>query len=270
MSGESAIRARHRARRSPRRLPVDIPQLSTFLWQVRNDRGFTRIRAYRRTGVSESYITQIEQGRRTPSADIVEQFIVGYDMDPAQTRHVRELLAPPVELPWPDEIRDRLTSQQLQVIADLSDRDIPAVYIDPLWNILAVNDAMRAFMPSIVKFGNIARWWISPEAQKLVLGWDDELDYVAASMKPAMGRYRESQQTALLLRHLLRNKRFRQRWISSARICYGRAPDDHLVWRDLPTDRMYEASMHRAEISDTRDVLLCAAFVNARDESETP
>ncbi|MFI5783907.1 hypothetical protein [Nocardia sp. NPDC051570] len=137
-------------------------------------------------------------------------------------------------------------------------RGILAAYTDPLLNLLAIKDRMKRAFPRLEDVGNVAPWIFDHYSKGVLTDRDNEKDQVVALLKVAMGVYRETPQTAHLLRRLRPCVEFNKYWTSHTRIAYGRDTTDYLRWRDQSTGEEFSAYISAMNV-EAKDVLLYLA-----------
>lgn len=250
---------------STHRAQARVPRLSDFLTQVRGP--LSRRRAAIKTGVSEHYIRDIENGDRHPKAAIVEQLIAGYGLNMSQARHTRDLLAPPLDLTPTETLRDQVLQSRglLDHLALLEKKGVLAAYVDPLLNVLLLNKHMVRAYPRLDEVGNVAPWIFGPHSRDVLTDRGNEADQVVALLKAVMGRHRDCAQTAHLLRRLRPNPEFNRIWTTRTRIAYGRETTDYLRWRDQITNEPLTASIYSTDV-EVPDVVLYLAFIRDDDD----
>ncbi|WP_378741145.1 helix-turn-helix domain-containing protein [Nocardia brasiliensis] len=262
IGGLHMSRKHNRPPKSPRRRP-HIPTLGTTCRQLRDHRGLSRAQACRSSGLSASYLFSIEECEQMPSSEVLDQIIAAYHLDPKQARHLRELRAPAENLEPIHVLRQRVTgnTRRMAHLHDLASRDVLAAYVDPVWNVLASNNLFRTALCGIDEIGSVPVWLFSAMAEDVVVDLPREADHVVAICKANLGRYRDSQQAADLLRRLGPNKQFQERWSASIRIAYGRDTSDPLRLRD-PVSGVVTA--YTLSVSDeTNNVLLLTGLAKA-------
>lgn len=178
---------------------AEMPRLGDWLRKVREHRKHTRRSAEARTGVSESYIKQIENNKLVPLRGVLDQLIVGYRLDEMQARFTRELAEPPVELTPIEELRERVTTpDRLAALRFFDQVGVICVFTDPLWNVLVGNENFYRAEPDIVAAGhNVALWHFRPgmarpPAKDVALQWEYEANGLIALVRAGLGRYRDS------------------------------------------------------------------------------
>ncbi|WP_216918042.1 helix-turn-helix domain-containing protein [Nocardia noduli] len=216
-------------RRSPgsrHALPPRVPTLGNTCRRIRDERGYTRDFAAAMLRISRSYLTDIERGRRNPSPELLELIIVGYRLDSALARHLRELRVAAVELePVATLARSVIDNDQLMAhLHDLNERGDLAAYVDPVWNVLACNDLFREATPGLELTGSIPAWFFSADTKPILTDRPSELAHATATIRAITGRYRNAEQTRALFRHLGPNTEFRATWSDDVRAAYGRDP----------------------------------------------
>ncbi|MFI9508572.1 helix-turn-helix domain-containing protein [Nocardia sp. NPDC052566] len=246
-----------------RRQQARVPTLPEYLKQVRVQQKpkLSRRNAESKTGVSEHYIRDIETGQRQPSAHTIEQLIAGYQLIPPQARHVRELLAPPIDLTPTETLHSQVHRSQglLDHMSILEDRGVLAAYVDPLLNVLLLNKHMLRAYPRLDEVGNVAPWIFGPYSRGVLTDRANEADQVVALLKAVMGRHRNAPQTTHLLSRLRPNNDFNRIWTTRTRIAYGRETTDYLRWRDQITGERFAASIYSTDV-EVPDVVLYLAF----------
>ncbi|MBY8862063.1 helix-turn-helix domain-containing protein [Nocardia sp. CA2R105] len=257
-------------RRQPHRIPprhvARIPALSQYLEQIRYELKWSREQVEKLTGVSKSYVRNIETNDRHPSAEILDKLIAGYRMTPAQARHTRELLAPPLPLTPLDQLHSRLqnTPELTNHLDDLDHRGIPALYTDPLGNVLTLNQTMRNAFPGLEEAGNTTLWCFGTESRQILLDHDKESDFTIARLKASLGRHRAAPEGRELLQILRRYEEFTRRWTTSTRIAYSREPNDRLRWRYPDSSREYSATIQITSVTDAQQILQYSVFPQPR------
>ncbi|MFF3567910.1 hypothetical protein ACFYXQ_09040 [Nocardia jiangxiensis] len=184
--------------------------------------------------------------------------------DRRPARHAHELLAAPLPLRDIASYRRYLeeTPALTDHLTDLGEQHVPAMYLDPLSNVLAVNKPMALALPGLEDVGNLAIYWFLPVARQLFPDWPAQADYIVGRLKAGMGRYRTAPQARKLLRTLSKTPEFTARWISSTRIAYNWETSDHIRWKNPGTGEEKIVSVHRAEISEKAVMILYSAYIN--------
>lgn len=247
---------------------AEMPNLGDWLRKVREHRKHTRKSAEVRTGVSDSYIKQIENEGLIPLRGVLDQLIIGYRLDEMQARFTRELAEPPVELTPIEELRERVsTPDRLAALKFFDQVGIICVFTDPLWNVLVGNQNFYRAEPDIVAAGNnVALWHFRPgvarsPAKDVALQWDYEATGLIAMVRAGLGRYRESPQSIDLLERLRASDEFNDRWQGGIQVTYGREPDDLCHMVDPITKEPFSVSVQVSELpGPDRDILIHQAM----------
>ncbi|MEV6557545.1 helix-turn-helix transcriptional regulator [Nocardia sp. NPDC051756] len=249
---------------STHRPQARVPTLSDFMTQVRGR--LSRREAAEITGVSEHYIRNIEDGDRHPKAAIVAQLIAGYGLNMSQARHVRDLLAPPLDLTPTETLKEQVmqNSGLLDHLDLLESKGVLAAYVDPLLNVLLLNKHMIRAYPRLDVVGNVAPWIFGPHSRDILTDRGNEKDQVVALLKAVMGGHRDCFQTNHLLRRLRPIPEFNRIWTTRTRIAYGRETTDYLRWRDQFTKEPLTASIYSTDV-EVPDVVLYLAFIKDDD-----
>lgn len=256
-------------RRKPHRIkrpkPVaSVPELPPFLEQLRDERELTRRAASAATTISQPYLVQLENGTRRPKPETLDLFTTGYGLTAAQARHAQELLADPLPLPDIASYRRHLedTPALIDHLTDLGELHVPAMYLDPLSNVLAVNKPMAFALPGLEEVGNLSIYWFLPIARQLFPDWPEQANYIVGRLKAGMGRYRTAPQARKLLRTLGKDPEFTSRWTSSTHIAYNWEPSNRIRWKNPSTGQEKLVSVHRSEISEKAVMIMYTAYVN--------
>ncbi|SUE28909.1 DNA-binding protein [Nocardia farcinica] len=211
----------HRSSRNHRRARLpSIPTLGTSLRTIRDDHlRLSRSAAQQRHGVSQSYLFDLEADKEMPTLETLDRIITGYDLSPTLRRHLHELRAGPEYLAPIDKLLtlDPHRAALLEHLDALEARDILAAYIDPIANVLACNNAFASRLPGINEIRCVPMWIFSPVARPIIIDWEYEAAHAVATLKPVLGRYRESEQAHELIHHLRPHKDF-QRIGTAARV----------------------------------------------------
>jgi transcriptional regulator with XRE-family HTH domain len=250
-----------------------IPDLPSTLLTIREHLGLTRADAHERHRVSSSYLSQIEDGKRTPSLDLLEQITAGYELSCAQAQYLRELRAPARKLSPVPELRRFIarTPRLVQHLDELEQHGVPAAFIDPLKQILATNNALRTALPGMVEIGCIPQWMFSTTGRNTVHNWPAEALYTVASLRPGLARYRNSPRARALLADLAKDPTFNEIWHTSIDIIYGRDTSNPLQCHNPDTGNHYSLTLAISPVIQTQDILLATAVpgppANAPDVS---
>ncbi|WP_433678350.1 helix-turn-helix domain-containing protein [Nocardia sp. CA-119907] len=246
-------------RRRPR---ACIPTLPDTLRLNRDHLRLSRVAAYKRHGISPSYLRQLEVGERVPSPETLDKVITGYGLSHEQARHIRELRYPAEDLTPTDSLRQSVREDNAlrNHIQDLEERGVLAAYVDPMWNVLLATMEFRAGMPGLEESECIPVWLFSPIAKTVVIDWEREAAHSVATIKAVLGRYRDSEQAHHLLRKLRPNKTFHDLWISSCNVAYGRAASNPVHWIHPTSGEPTSYSLTVADVTQPQHIQLITAL----------
>ncbi|MFF0492946.1 helix-turn-helix domain-containing protein [Nocardia sp. NPDC004068] len=238
---------------------VRVPVLSTFLGQIREQRGLDRTDAASMIALSTVYLGQIESGRRRPSPEMLDSIIAGYGMTAAQAGHARNLLADPLDLPSVEWFRRQVAEMEGLTwhLADLSAIRVPAVLLDPVAEVLASNADPALLMPGLLEVGNYVSWCFTPSASEVLLDWPAEADFAVSALQRSAGRFRSSRRLHRLLRSLSTSEEFIRRWSALTEVTYLRPIDHCMVYRD-PDTGIRSATIHRTVVGEAGMALFTA------------
>lgn len=238
-----------------------IPTLGSACRLMREELGLSRASAYIRHGVSPSYLSAIESDSVIPRIEMVESIITGYRLGPLKARYLRDLHAPPRPLEPLDELRAQVASNDglLIQLSELQERGTLAALVDPLWNILATNEAFRSTLTGIEQANSILSWLFGPDARQVLIDWDREVAHAMATTKSVLGRYRDSVQAHDLIHEFQHNSEFCHAWQTNTDIGYGRDSTD-LMHCLSPTDEPTSYRVTIAEPGQAPDVQLLMAL----------
>lgn len=246
-----------------------IPDLPSTLLAIRKHLGWSRARAYLSHGVSGSYLSQIEDGTRTPSLDLLQQMITGYNLTCAQSQYLHDLRAPSRHLSPTPDLRQFIarTPQLVRHLDDLDQRCVPAACINPLKQILATNHTWRRTLPGMYEIGCIPEWLLSPTGQATVLGWHSEALYSVAAIRPGLARYRDTEQARTVLATLTKYPAFNEIWQSSVDVIYGRDTSNPLQCHHPDNGERYSLTLSLSSVTQTQEVLLVTAVPRALESA---
>ena len=157
-------------------------------------------------GVSVSWYTWLEQGRRiNPSREVLDALARTLRLDPIEHAHLlaladRTSLRPPGHASFvPDSIRD--------LLAHLD--PAPAYVLGPRWDILAWNAAQERMYPAIATLGEADRnlvWAVfaEPSARDLIGDWEDEARRVLSQFRAETTPIRDDPAVVALIARLHR------------------------------------------------------------------
>ncbi|WP_280331031.1 helix-turn-helix domain-containing protein [Nocardia wallacei] len=207
-----------------------VISLGSWMRTVRDHYGLTRPEAEDKTGISGSYIKDIENDRTIPRVEMVQSLIKGYRLDAAQTRLTWDLFLPPVRLPSVAELRDRIaTFDRLHLLHQLSGNDMALVFLDPAWNILVGTHTFYKMLPDtgLHPESNVALWSLPPApapspAEPLLADPVGEGRWLVGMLRGTIARYRTSPEVIRLYRQLSLNTLFTHHMNTSIDVAYGR------------------------------------------------
>ncbi|WP_280445115.1 helix-turn-helix domain-containing protein [Nocardia brasiliensis] len=240
---------------------VIIPTLSVTMRQIREHKGLTRVSAYECHRITQNYLADLERGKYKPSSALLERLIAGYRLDADQARHLRELRARAVELIPEEELHRRVYAEPAfgAHLQDLQERGIPAAYLSRVFNVIECNDLLRAVLPGLDEVGSILLWMFTPDARDIVVDWEPEAVRTVATVKGVLGRHRETEQAADVVRKLQRSKACGEIWTSNIDISYGRDSTDLKLFRDQ-AGRIVSYSITMSEVPETSGLMLLTAI----------
>lgn len=244
------------------RLPR-LPALGATLWTIREDHlKLSRSKAYQRHAVSQSYLFNIEVHGTVPTLETLDRLIDGYNLPPLLARHLRDLRTPPECLAPASKLRDSVTSNHtlLNHLDDLERRSIIAAYVDPLWNVLACTEPLRANLPGIEDTWSVPAWTFSPAAKRVIVDWEHEAAHTVATLRVALGRYRDSEQARQLMHRLRPNLDFQRLWNGSIDVAYSRDSSNLLHIRDPLTETPGSYLLAVADVDQSRNIQLLTAI----------
>ncbi|WP_280503821.1 helix-turn-helix domain-containing protein [Nocardia farcinica] len=254
----------HRSSRNHRRARLpSIPTLGTSLRTIRDDHlRLSRSAAQQRHGVSQSYLFDLEADKEMPTLETLDRIITGYDLSPTLRRHLHELRAGPEYLAPIDKLLtlDPHRAALLEHLDALEARDILAAYIDPIANVLACNNAFASRLPGINEIRCVPMWIFSPVARPIIIDWEYEAAHAVATLKPVLGRYRESEQAHELIHHLRPHKDFQRIWQAGVDVAYGRKTSDLYHWRNPATGEPESHLLTISDVDHTQNVKLVTAI----------
>ncbi|NKY87575.1 MmyB family transcriptional regulator [Nocardia veterana] len=208
-------------------VPVRIPALGPWLRVMREHRDLTRELAGQYTHVSATYLKSVELGSATPRRDTLDKIITGYELSPAQRRHTIELWEPAAVLAPLDELRERIAVPGRRgELAAWDARSIVCGFCDPLWNIVAANQQFQNMFPGLDQAeNNLAIWrFFSAGPSCRQDPSEQDAQFFVATLRAALGRFREAPEGSRLLQRLAGSARFAQLWRSGVEVAYGVGP----------------------------------------------
>ncbi|MFF0458440.1 helix-turn-helix domain-containing protein [Nocardia africana] len=208
-------------------VPVGIPTLGPWLRVMREHRALTRELAGQYTHVSATYLKSVETGAATPRRDTLDKIITGYELSPTQRRHTIDLWEPAADLAPPDELRERIATRGRRgELATWDARAIACGFCDPLWNVVAANRQFRSLFPGLDQAeNNLAIWrFSSPGEPSRPSAGDEDAQFFVATLRAALGRFRDAPEGARLLQRLAASTHFAALWRSGVEVAYDGGP----------------------------------------------
>ncbi|MFE3758972.1 helix-turn-helix domain-containing protein [Nocardia tengchongensis] len=219
---------------------VQPPSFGAVLRRLRDERRVSRERLGMAAGVSASYITHLELGRRgRPTQAVVEAlFACLHRVQPVSHRSRRYLFdlagLPDPAAPSLAELRAAIDPAKLRRLERLGPD--PAGYFDSRWHVLALNDAARLAFPGLTEGGNWLIWLL--EDSRAATALLDREAAAAASVSVLRARiaaFDVPEWSGDYLRDLGRSPEFRRLW--------SRAQD-----LDHPGERIIRLRDRRGEV----------------------
>lgn len=168
--------------------------------------GLRRAELARLAGLSEHYLTRLEQGvDRNPSPQVLHALATALRLDADETAHLHALAAPPPPAPAPDEV-----SAAVRRLLDAWGT-VPAYVRDRRFDVLAANRAAVALAPLYTPGSNLVRGiFLDPANRALFPDWAEIAAATAAALR-AEGDPRDPG-TARLIAGMLTDDHFRAVW----------------------------------------------------------
>ncbi|MBL1078050.1 helix-turn-helix domain-containing protein [Nocardia sp. 2] len=195
----------------------ELPTLGGMLRRLRSDRRLSREKLGFAAGVSASYITHLEGGKRDRPAPAIMDALMrclnhARPMTPTERRHLMNMADLfDDELPSPDELRAELTEGMLAALT-LHEPN-PVAYIGTRWYVLACNQSFADTFPGIAEDGNLLRWlFTNPNAKLLLDDWEHETDLVVAAIRGWLGKHSRAGWLPGLLDEFCAYPDFRRKW----------------------------------------------------------
>lgn len=239
-----------------------VISLGSWMRTVRDHYGLTRPEAEDKTGISGSYIKDIENDRTIPRLEMVQSLIKGYRLDAAQARLTWDLFLPPVRLPSVAELRDRIaTFDRLHMLHQLSDQDMALVFLDPAWNILVATHTFYDMLPDtgLHPDSNVALWSLPPApapspAEPLLAEPVVEGRWLVGMLRGTIARYRTSPEVIRLYHQLSLNPLFTHHMNTSIDVAYGRDEQRPLRLRCPSGREPFAFTLQTTAISDIPEI----------------
>jgi transcriptional regulator with XRE-family HTH domain len=168
--------------------------------------GLRREELARRAGLSQHYLTRLEQGKdRNPSVQVLRALAIALRLDRDETEHLYALADPPTA------IEDHGTAaEDVQQLLD-SWAGTPAYVRNRRFDVLAANKLAMALSPMYTPGRNLVRdMFLEHEVRALFPDWADIATQTAAALR-AEADLRDPA-TAELVSAMLTDSRFRTLW----------------------------------------------------------
>ncbi|MEU6559249.1 helix-turn-helix domain-containing protein [Nocardia nova] len=206
---------------------LPLPSLGAWLRMVREHRDLTRPQVQRDVHISAANLKLIEAGSTIPRQPTLDTLIAAYGMTPAQRRHTTELYQPSLPLPPVNELRQRVIDGHGPELSAFESRSLACGFCDPLWNVLAANGNFHTLYPGLDHTEhNLAVWHLHTAANPVGTepSADPDTVFLVASLRAALGRFRDAARAAQLLRRLCQHQHFLALWQTSVEVAYDRGP----------------------------------------------
>ena len=141
--------------------------------------GLRRDELARLAGISEPYLTRLEQGvDRNPSAQVVQALARALELDADAAAHLSALAAPDLAQPVETEV-----AEDVHHLLDAW-TDNPAYVRNRRFDVLAANKPARALAPMYEPGRNLAReMFFSPEVRRLLPDWPEIAEQTVAALR---------------------------------------------------------------------------------------
>ncbi|MEU6580248.1 helix-turn-helix domain-containing protein [Nocardia sp. NPDC046763] len=199
---------------------VEPPSFGEVLRRLRDERRVSRERLAMAAGVSASYITHLELGRRgRPTQPVVDALFGCLDrVHPVPYRSRRYLFdlagLPDRAAPEPAALRAAVTPAMLRRLERL-DPD-PAGYVDSRWNVLALNRSAHRAFPGLAEGGCWLTWLLDdPRSAAAVIDREAAARASIAVLRARIATHDAQEWSIPYLRELGRNPEFRRLWSES-------------------------------------------------------
>lgn len=210
---------------------VQPPSFGAVLRRLRDERRVSRERLGMAAGVSASYITHLELGRRgRPTQAVVEALYGCLDRVQPVSHRSRRYLFDLAGLPDPAapdlaELRAAITPDRLRRLERLAPD--PAGYFDSRWHVLALNDAARRAFPGLTEGGNWLTWLLDdPRAATALLDREAAARASVSVLRARIAAFDVPDWSGDYLRALGRNPEFRRLWSRAQDLDH---PDERLI-----------------------------------------
>ncbi|WP_169815675.1 MmyB family transcriptional regulator [Nocardia inohanensis] len=217
-----------------------LPHIGRLLRKLRLERGLSRERLAFAAGVSTSYITHLEAGKRNrPTAAVMTALVRHLEkLEPLTEAQVRQLndLSGRITRPVPTlaELRAEVTAVTGELLASFG--VVPACCVDIGWNLLACNDSYAAAFPGMVTDGNVLRClFADPMSTQILVDWQAEAEQAVRLLRGRLAQHADLPWCTELLAELSRFPKFRRIW-DKGEVSYHRELGPAQL-RDPVTDR---------------------------------
>jgi transcriptional regulator with XRE-family HTH domain len=168
--------------------------------------GLRRDELARRAGISQHYLTRLEQGTdRNPSAQVLRALAIALRLDRDETEHLFALADPPPAIDDHDQAAD-----DVRQLLD-SWTGTPAYVRSRRFDVLAANKLAMALSPMYTPGHNLVRdVFLDRDVRRLLPDWDEIAAQTAAALR-AEADLRDPA-TAELVSSMLADRRFQALW----------------------------------------------------------
>jgi transcriptional regulator with XRE-family HTH domain len=191
---------------------IDMPSLGAYLRHLRTARKINRATLAAGAGVSESYVTKLEQNRQVPTLAVLDQLGAQVTEVEAEREHLRDLRLYPRLDPNAPMMADIVITESMKAYVD---KQVPQVsgWVDRAWGVWYANSEYRRLFRDIEECGNVLTWFFEgPQAKKVMVEWDMEARLTVAWLRALMVRGPEDPAYAKVLSDLSGNREFAQMW----------------------------------------------------------
>ncbi|WP_280265253.1 helix-turn-helix domain-containing protein [Nocardia wallacei] len=241
--------------------PAQMPEFYDWIATAREHLGLTIEAATAHTAFTASWLSKIENERRSPTQDVVEQLARVYRFNRSQRRHALDLWKTSATLAPTDDLRRHISPAAHAHLDHLDTRRMAAGYLDPLGTVLLANKALRYAIPGLdTADDNVLLWLFTPIARDIMPHWEHEAVHGVANLRGAIGRYRDTPQAQQFWRKLVANNDFNRLWTEHPLlVAYGRHTRTPI---NLHHPDSGEPMLLSLEISETSrpDILVTYAF----------
>ncbi|RCG32679.1 XRE family transcriptional regulator [Sphaerisporangium album] len=192
------------------------------------------------TGISQSYLTKLEQERNIrPSPEVVDQLATALEVNGVVRKHMHDLVAyaqakPSHSPPSPPPPRPEVTPEERKHIDALYPN--LAGWVDDAWWVLHGNGEYNRLYRRLDEVGNVLIWFFAiPESRKIMIEWEVEARLTVAWLRTHMVQRAEDPSFLNLLEELSEYPDFVTMW-RRQEILMGRHTP-YMRVRDLDTGR---------------------------------